>query len=138
LISFTRLVSVFGDPPVGVKVTLARTVALPVALSARFAFPFALIRSFTRPASTALAGSLAPRLERCATTPLPPSVSSPEPGTVTGSVAVPRFAFRFSFPKPMSLGGGEATTNGSLVWAAVPAWFVAVTAQRYVPATSAE
>src|SRR4051794_6142946 len=96
-----------GSPPVGVKVTVVLTFALPVRFSFFFALPLALIRSFTLPAAlTALAAAaLSGRAGRWGTTRFPARVRVPGPGTFTVSLAVPFFLFRFSLPKLNRLEG---------------------------------
>jgi hypothetical protein len=88
-------------PPVGVKVTLTFSFALPVLFSLRFFLALALINSFTVPAAATarLAVVLQPLRGRCLTTPLPRSESVPGPGTVTGRVAVPFLRFFLTLPK---------------------------------------
>src|SRR5215217_7879338 len=106
-LSFTFFVWVRGDPPVGVKVTIALTLTLPVRSSLSLDLPFALISSFTAPVLTALG------------TRWPASCSVPGPGSTTVSRKVPLRLFRTTFPNLNRLEGwvapwleGAPTTAG--------------------------
>ena len=101
-----------GAPPLGVKVTFALTLTLPVRFSLRFALPRALTTSLTTPASlTPIArGEAASGLSRWWRTPLPPRASLPGPGTSTRRIAVPLCLCSFTLPKLNLFEGLTATT----------------------------
>ena len=80
--------------------TEALSFALPLRLSFFFALPFGLIKSLTVLGARALvvARPAGRALRLIVFSPLPSRWSSPAPGTLTASVALPFFVFRFSFP----------------------------------------
>jgi hypothetical protein len=96
--SFILLLSVFGVPSVGVKVTRAATLARPCRLSRRFALRFGLTVSSMSPAAWA-----------CVSAPFtllfPASSTSPGSATITVSFAFPR-GFLRTLPKLNSFDGG--------------------------------